>query len=89
MWKNIKEAVKSKKADKDYDGDGKIESGKDEHAGSVDKAIKASKKETVKESTDFTRMQDQLARLNRSETHVLKENSEADQIRALTKRLLG
>ena len=89
MWKNIKEAVKSKKADKDYDGDGKVESGKDEHAGSVDKAIKASKKETVKESTDFTRMQDQLARLNRSETHVLKENSEADQIRALTKRLLG
>lgn len=90
MWKNIKEATKSKKADKDYDGDGKIESGKDEHAGSVDKAIKAAKaKETVKESADFSRMQEQLARLNRSETHVLKESSEADQIRALTKRLVG
>jgi hypothetical protein len=96
MWKNIKEttayvmekSAAAKKADKDYDHDGKIESGKDEHAGSVDNAIKASKK-TVKESTDFSRMQDQLARLNRSESHVLKESSEADQIRALTKRLLG
>ncbi len=93
MWKNVKEGVKvaeaAKKADKDYDGDGKVESGKDEHAGSVDNAIKASKaKKTVKESADFSRMQDQLARLNRSETHVLKESSEADQIRALAK-LLG
>ena len=30
----------SKKADKDYDGDGKVESGKDEYFGSKDKAIK-------------------------------------------------
>ena len=30
----------SKKADKDYDGDGKIESGTDEYMGSRDKAIK-------------------------------------------------
>lgn len=95
MWKNIKETTaylqeKSKMADKDYDGDGKIETGSEEHAGAVDKAIKASKKkETVKESTDLTRMQDQVARLTRSETHVLKENSEADAIRALTQRLLG
>lgn len=93
MWKNIKETVKvaeAKKAKQDYDKDGKIETGPEEHAGAVDNAIKASKKkETVKESADFTRMQDQLARLNRSETHVLKESSEADQIRALTKRLLG
>jgi hypothetical protein len=98
MWKNIKEttayvaekAEVEKKAKKDYDGDGKIESGKDEHAGSVDKAIKASKaKETVKESTEFTRMQDQIARLNRNETPALVENREVDQIRAMTKRLLG
>ncbi len=94
MWKNVKESVKiaeaEKKAKKDYDGDGKIESGKDEHAGSVDKAIKAAKaKETVKESSDLTRMQDQLARLNRSESHVLKESSEAEQIRQLSKKLLG
>jgi hypothetical protein len=98
MWKNIKEttayvaekAEVEKKAKKDYDGDGKIESGKDEHAGSVDKAIKASKaKETVKESTEFTRMQDQIARLNRNEAPALVENREVDQIRAMTKRLLG
>lgn len=38
----------SKKAKKDYDGDGKIESGKDEHKGSVDNAIKKAK--SMKES---------------------------------------
>ena len=39
-----------KKAAKDYDGDGKIESGKDEYFGSKDKAIKkAMKKEEVEE----------------------------------------
>ena len=39
-----------KKADKDYDGDGKVESGTDEYMGSRDKAIKkaiAAKKEEV------------------------------------------
>ena len=35
-----------KKAKKDYDGDGKIETGPEEHAGSVDKAIKANKAKT-------------------------------------------
>ena len=71
MWKNMKEDVKlaeAKKkelADQDYDDDGKIETGKEEHAGSVDKAIKASKeKETVKESADMTRMKEFLTRLN-------------------------
>ena len=34
------EVVSEKKADKDYDGDGKVESGKDEYFGSKDKAIK-------------------------------------------------
>ena len=38
-----------KKAAKDYDGDGKIESGKDEYFGSKDKAIKKAMK---KEDTD-------------------------------------
>jgi hypothetical protein len=99
MWKNIKEttayvaekAEVEKKAKKDYDGDGEVESGKDEYLGSKDKAIKAAmgKKETVKESTDFTRMQEQLARLNRAETPAIVESREVDQIRALTKRLLG
>ena len=89
MWKNIKEAVKAEVAeakakpdylDMDKDGDKKEP---------MKKAVADKKKATVKESTDLNRMQDQLARLNRSESHVLKESSEADQIRALSKRLLG
>ena len=49
-YQNLKAGVKGykaadhmeegKKADKDYDGDGKVESGKDEYFGSKDKAIK-------------------------------------------------
>ena len=42
-----------KKADKDYDGDGKVESSKDEYFGSKDKAIKkAMGKSTKKDSKD-------------------------------------
>ena len=37
--------VEEKKADKDYDGDGKIESAEDEYKGSKDKAIKKAKME--------------------------------------------
>ena len=45
--------MEEKKAKKDYDGDGKIESGKDEYFGSRDKAIKkAMAKKGVKESTN-------------------------------------
>ena len=101
MWKNIKEttayieekkkvagnndgnlANNTKPYDKVTRGDviaGRL--GKDEQGGK--------KKETVKESTEFTRMQEQLARLNRSEKPALVENREVDQIRALTQRLLG
>jgi hypothetical protein len=69
MWKNVKEDIKiaeaEKKAKKDYDKDGKIETGSQEHAGSVDNAIKASKaKETIKESADLTRMKELMTRLN-------------------------
>jgi len=55
---NILEAkIKKKKkkmANKDYDGDGKIESSKDEYFGSKDKAIKAAmkKKKTFKEGRE-------------------------------------
>lgn len=89
MWKNAKkkvaEAAKAAKPDfLDMDKDGDKEE-------PMKKAVadKASKKETVKESTDFTRMQEQLGRLNRSETHQLVEASEADKLRALTQRLNG
>ena len=40
---------KQTKADKDYDGDGEVESGKEEYKGSVDKAIKKAKGEKVTE----------------------------------------
>ena len=40
-----------KKADKDYDGDGKVESSKDEYFGSKDKAIKKAMGKDVKEET--------------------------------------
>lgn len=65
MWKNIKresqeELDEAKKAKRDYDNDGKIETGAEEHAGAVDNAIKANKaskaKETVKESVELDRI---------------------------------
>jgi len=90
MWKNIKEttayiaekskAVKPDFLDMDKDGDKKEP---------MKKAVGDKKKETVKESTDFTRMQELSGRLNRTEKPALVENREVDQIRALTKRLLG
>jgi hypothetical protein len=70
MWKTAKESVKveeakkDKKAAKDYDKDGEIESGEDEYKGSVDKAIKANQKETVKESADTIRIRQLMQRLN-------------------------
>lgn len=45
-----KKVIEAKKAGKDYDGDGKIESSEDEWKGSKDKAIKKAKKKTA-EST--------------------------------------
>ena len=48
----------SDKASKDYDGDGEVESGKDEYMGSRDKAIK---KATGKDDEDTSESLDQLA----------------------------
>jgi len=89
MWNNIKEtqayiAEKAKSAkpdflDMDKDGDKKEP---------MKKAV-ADKKATVKESTELQRMQELTGRLNRTEKPALIENREVDQIRALTKRLLG
>ena len=54
-------------------------------------ALRAGKKpkETVKESSDFSRLQELTGRLNRAEKPMIAESREVDQIRALTKRLLG
>ena len=48
----IQEAKKDL-ADKDYDGDGKLETGAEEHAGSVDKAIKKSQEEKKVDESIF------------------------------------
>ena len=96
MWKNIKETTayiaEKAKAVKDLPGNqekldvaepkGKID-GKD-------MAALRAKKETVKESTDFTRMRELTGRLNQNEQATqINEHSEVNSIRALTKRLLG
>jgi len=49
----------------------------------------ADKKETVKESSELTRMLELTGRLNLNENVIVKESNEVDQLRALTKRLLG
>ena len=59
------EKKKSKMADKDYDGDGKVESGTDEYMGSRDKAIKkamAMKKEgfNVKSPVIFSKPEEKV-----------------------------
>jgi len=74
MWKNIKEtqayiAEKAKMADKDYDGDGKVESDKDEVWGSRAKAAEKAgkpfdkKTESINESTDINRIKELTNRL--------------------------
>jgi hypothetical protein len=64
-WNTVKESAKAK-ADKDYDKDGKIETGKEEHKGSVDNAIKASKeKECIKESVELSRLREITSRVIR------------------------
>jgi len=47
-------SMEEKKADKDHDGDGKVESGTDEYMGSRDKAIKKAmgKEETTEHKED-------------------------------------
>ena len=55
-----------------------------------DEQKKIEKKVEVKESTDFTRMQEQLARLNRSETKTaINESTEVSRLRTLTNLFKG
>ena len=94
MWKNIKETqmyiAEKAKAVKDLPGkQEKLDVDKDGKLEKSDFAALRAKKESVKESSDFSRLQELTGRLNRSEKPALVENREVDQIRALTKRLLG
>lgn len=52
--------VSEKKADKDYDGDGEVESSEDEYQGSKGKAIKKAMKEESSEFTDEQKEKDDL-----------------------------
>jgi hypothetical protein len=99
MWKNIKETtayMAEKKAvekkDKPMKGSKMADEG-NAYGNAVQhtapgEEIKINGKGTgdiKRESTDFTRMQEQLARLNRSETKTtINENSEVNRLRTLT-----
>jgi hypothetical protein len=97
MWNNMKEttAYMAEKKDKPMKGD-KITDEGNAYGLAVrntpdGEEIKINGKGTgdiKKESTEFTRMQEQLARLNRSENLQVTESSEVAQLRKLTK-LLG
>jgi hypothetical protein len=95
MWKNMKETTaymaEKKAATKDLPGNqekidvaepkGKID-GKD-------MAALRAKKETVKESSDMTRMRELTGRLNLNENVLVKKSSEVDQLKALTNLFKG
>ena len=50
----LEKKIKDKKAKKDYDGDGKVESGTEEYLGSRDKAIKKAKDKKLNEAATVT-----------------------------------
>ena len=95
MWKNMKETTaymaEKKAATKDLPGNqekidvappkGKID-GKD-------MAALRAKKETVKESTDMSRIRELTGRLNLNENVLVKKSNEVDQLKALTNLFKG
>jgi len=89
MWKNIKETTaymaEKKAAVKDLPGNQeKIDVN---HNGKIEKSDLAAlraKKETVKESTDMSRMRELTGRLNLNENVLVKKSNEVDQLKALT-----
>jgi len=99
MWNNIRETqaymaekksavkkIKDVETDEGNEFSGELKKARDEHKDSfkVD-----GKTFPVKESTDFSRLQELTGRLNRAEKPMIAESREVDEIRALTKRLLG
>jgi len=100
MWKNIKETTayiaekkkKEKMADEGNAFSGALEKAR-EHGDTkmtVDgKSVPVKPGKSISESTDMDRLRELTGRLNRTEQPALVENREVDQIRALTKRLLG
>jgi hypothetical protein len=95
MWKNIKETTaymaEKKAATKDLPGNQeKIDA---DHDGKIEKsdlaALRAGKKETVKESTEVSRLRELTGRLNVNEKTRLNENDEVNNLRRLSNFLKG
>ena len=63
-----KDVYEEKKAKKDYDGDGKIESGKEEYFGSKDKAIKKAMGKKVEESAEADEYIETVQKIKKAET---------------------
>jgi hypothetical protein len=100
MWKNIKETTayiaekkkKEKMSDEGNEFSGALKKAREEGDTkmTVDgKSIPVKPGKPIAESTEFSRMQDQLQRLTRAEKPMIAESREVDQIRALTQKLLG
>lgn len=104
MWKNVKESVAyleekkaAKKADKDYDKDGKLETGPKEHRGVVDNAIKSSKeeKECMNESIELRAIlqnsglvEATTETLQKSAPRQLEESCDLDRLKMITERVI-
>jgi hypothetical protein len=93
MWKNIKETtayIEEKKAVKNLPGkQEKLDVDKDGKLEKSDFAALRAKKETVKESSEVSRLRELTGRLNQNEKQSLVESGDVASIRALTQKLLG
>jgi hypothetical protein len=91
MWKNIKETTAYIEEKKNLPGkQEKIDVA--EPKGKIDgkdMAALRAKKETVKESSEVSRLRELTGRLNQNEKQSLVESGDVASIRALTKKLLG
>ena len=95
MWKNMKETTaymaEKKAATKDLPGNQeKIDVAKPKgKIDGKDMAALRAKKETVKESSDMSRMRELTSRLNLNENVIVKKSGEVDQLKALTNLFKG
>jgi hypothetical protein len=91
MWKNIKETTAYIEEKKNLPGkQEKIDVA--EPKGKIDgkdMAALRAKKETVKESSEVSRLRELTGRLNQNEKQSLVESGDVASIRALTQKLLG
>ena len=72
--------VAEKKADKDYDGDGEVESAEDEYKGSKDKAIKKAMKEESAELTDDQKEKGKKSQFKQMKDDLDEEEKEGKEV---------